>query len=348
MAGKRGLIEQLEAIEQSGGKGTLQIARGKTLDVSSLDRVYFPAQQYTKGDLMRYYALIAPVILPTIAGRPLVLKRSPGGVEGETFFQQKPPAQLPAAVRAESVAGSPGEKKKGTEKGKGKENGAEKGKEKEREEGKLERRIVGGDIATLLYTVQLGCISVDPWLSRMGSIEAADYSVIDLDPGPEASFGRVVEAARLVHDEMERLGIRGVLKSSGSRGLHIYLPLPTATPYDTAAELARAVVARVAGAHPEETTIQRSLGDRPPTAVYLDHLQNARGKSVAGAYCVRAKPGATVSTPLDWSELREALDPHSFTIQTIPARLERQGDLWSAAMRRRNSRRAVESAISTD
>lgn len=338
MAGKRGLIEQLETIEQSGGKGTLQIARGKTLDVSSLDRVYFPAQQYTKGDLMRYYALIAPVILPTIAGRPLVLKRSPGGVEGETFFQQKPPAQLPAVVRAGSVASSPGEKKKGTGKG----------KEKEREEGKLERRIVGGDIATLLYTVQLGCISVDPWLSRMGSIEAADYSVIDLDPGPEASFGRVVEAARQVHDEMERLGIRGVLKSSGSRGLHIYLPLPTATPYDTAAELARAVVARVAVAHPEETTIQRSLGDRPPTAVYLDHLQNARGKSVAGAYCVRAKPGATVSTPLDWSELRKALDPHSFTIQTIPARLERQGDLWSAAMRRRNSRRAVESAISTD
>lgn len=316
--------EQLQAIEQSGGAGTLRVARGKTLDVTSLDKVYFPAVGATKGELMRYYARVAPVILPLIADRPLVLKRSPDGVDGETFFQQKPPARIPAPVRVESIAAQSA--------GGGR--------------GKPERRIVGGEMVTLLYTVQLGCISVDPWFSRVGTIDYPDYAIIDLDPGPEAPFGRVVHAARLVHDEMERLGLRGALKTSGSRGLHIALPLPAGTPYDSALRLAELVATRVAEAHPDAATIKRSLAERPPAAVYLDYLQNARGKSLACAYCVRAKAGATVSTPIDWSELGDALDPGSFTIRSVPGRLEELGDIWGSAMRRANTRRAVASTLS--
>lgn len=318
--------EQLLAIEQSGGSGTLHFGRGKTLDVSKLDKIYFPAVGATKGELMRYYARMAGAILPLMADRPLVLKRSPDGVEGETFFQQKPPARLPEVVRVESIPApsTDGEKRK------------------------PERRIVGGELATLLFTVQIGCISVDPWFSRVGSIEYADYAILDLDPGPEASFGRVVHAAQLVHEEMERLGLRGALKSSGSRGLHISLPLPAGTPYDSALHLAETIARRVAESHPVETTVERSLAERPPAAVYLDYLQNARGKSVACAYCVRAKAGATVSTPLRWSELGDALDPGSFTIRSVPERLEELGDIWSDAMRRANNRRTLASTISRE
>jgi bifunctional non-homologous end joining protein LigD len=323
------VVEQLEAIERAGGSGTIQLARGATLELSKLDKVYFPTLGATKGELMRYYASVAPVILPLMAGRPLVLKRSPEGVGGETFFQQKPPARLPRSVRVESIPAPPAGERGG-------------------QAGRAERRLVGDDLATLLYTVQLGCISVDPWLSRVGSIEQPDYAIIDLDPGPEAAFGRVIHAARLVHEEMERLGLRGALKTSGSRGLHIVLPLPPETSYDAAARLTELIARRVAEAHPEDTTIERSLAERPPAAVYLDYLQNARGKSLACAYCARARAGATVSTPLRWSELGDALDPGSFTIRSVPGRLMELGDVWGETMRRANTRRALTSTLSTE
>jgi bifunctional non-homologous end joining protein LigD len=318
--------EQLQEIENSGGSGTVQVARGKTLELSSLDKIYFPAISATKGELMRYYARVAPLILPLLADRPLVLKRSPEGVEGETFFQQKPPAGIPAIVRVESI---PAPVMDG-------------------ERGKPERRVVGGDLATLLYAVQLGCISMDPWFSRVGNMEHADYAILDLDPGPEAGFAGVVHAARLVHEQLEQLGLRSALKTSGSRGLHIALPLPRGTSYESALRLAESIATRVAAAHPEETTIERSLAERPPAAVYLDYLQNARGKSVACAYCARARKGATVSTPLHWSELGNALDPGSFTIRSVPERLEELGDIWGDAMRRANTRKALASTLSKE
>lgn len=318
--------EQLLTLEHSSGSGGVRVARGKVLELSSLDKLYFPAIGATKGELMRYYARVAPLILPLMAGRPLVLKRSPEGVEGETFFQQKPPARLPDIVRVESIPAPPIDGKRG----------------------KPERRIVGGDLATLLYTVQLGCISVDPWFSRVEDIDHADYAILDLDPGPEAGFARVVLAAQLLHEELDRLGLRAALKTSGSRGLHIALPLPAGTFYDSALRVAELVAKRVAAAHPDEATVERSLAERPPAAVYLDYLQNARGKSVACAYCVRAKAGATVSAPLRWSELGDSLDPASFDIRTLPSRIEEHGDIWGETMRRPNTRRKVESTLSEE
>lgn len=308
--------QQLAVIEHDRGDGTVQIKRGVSLHVSSLGKIYFPDDGYTKGDLMRYYARLSRLILPTMRDRPLVLKRTPDGIEGEAFFQQKAPEHPPAGVRVETVADG----------------------------GKEMRRLIGGNLATLLYLVQLGCISIDPWLSRIRSIEDADYSVLDLDPGPRASFDVVVRVARWIGEELDALGLRAALKTSGAHGIHIVLPLPARVSYETSQLLAQLVAARVAAAHPREATLERSVKDRPAAAVYVDYLQNAAGKSVASAYCVRAVPGATVSTPLDWSELREGLDLQEFTIETVPARVASLGDLWAPAMRRRNTLRAIRAA----
>jgi bifunctional non-homologous end joining protein LigD len=192
-----------------------------------------------------------------------------------------------------------------------------------------------------LYTIQLGAISVDPWHGRVGALEYADYTILDLDPGPRATFARVVETARWVQDELDALGLSGIAKTSGSSGIHIYVPLPPRTSEETALLVAQLIATRVADAHPRDATIERSVKARPPAAVYVDYLQNIRGKTVAGVYSVRARPGATVSTPLQWNEVVPSLDPKSFTIETVPARVRRLGDLWSGAMRTKNSLRGV-------
>ncbi|MBK5187544.1 MAG: DNA ligase D, partial [Gemmatimonadaceae bacterium] len=204
--------QQLAAIERDGGDGTVEIRRGVSLHVSNLGKVYFPDDGYTKGDLMRYYARVAPVILPAIADRPLVLKRTPEGIKGEVFFQQKPPEHAPPVVRVETVV---------------------------TDEGVRAERIVGGDLATLLYTVQIGCVSVDPWESRIDSLDAMDYTILDLDPGPRATFDRVVDVARWVKEELDAHGLRAALKTSGSRGLHIAIPLPLRTRYEAGLLLAQ-------------------------------------------------------------------------------------------------------------
>jgi bifunctional non-homologous end joining protein LigD len=315
---KAGSVEQqLAAIEQDGGDGDVEIKRGVSLHVSSLDKVYFPGDGYTKGDVMRYYARVAPFILPAIADRPLVLKRTPEGIKGEVFFQQKPPQHVPKVVRVETV---------------------------ENDEGVRAERIVGGDLATLLYTAQIGCISVDPWESRIDSLDSMDFTILDLDPGPRATFERVVDVARWVKEELDASGLRAALKTSGSRGLHIAIPLPLRTPYEAGLLLAQLIATRVASAHPKEATVERSVKSRPPTAIYVDYLQNVKGKSVAGAYCVRARDGAMVSTPLQWKELNASLDPRALTIETVPERIVKLGDIWGSALKTRNTGAALRAA----
>jgi bifunctional non-homologous end joining protein LigD len=309
--------QQLTAIERDGGDGTVQIKRGLALRVSSLGKIYFPDDGYTKGDVMRYYARIAPQILPVIADRPLVLKRTPEGIGGEVFFQQKPPEHVPPVVRVGTVVN---------------------------DDGVSAERIVGGDLATLLYTVQIGCVSVDPWESRIDSLDAMDYTILDLDPGPRATFDRVVEVARWVKEELDERGLRAAVKTSGSRGLHVVIPLPLRTPYEAGLLLAQLIATRVADAHKRDATVERSVKARPPAAVYVDYLQNVKGKSVAGAYCVRAKPGATVSTPLQWKELNGRLDPRELTIETVPRRIVKLGDIWSSALKTRNTGAAIRAA----
>jgi bifunctional non-homologous end joining protein LigD len=311
---KSGLLEQLSSIEKARGDGALDFGGGEKLKVSNLDKIFFPTGKYTKGDVMRYYTRIADFILPTIQDRPLVLKRFPNGIDGESFYQQKASESTPPGVRVEVITTDGGDK---------------------------QPRIIGGDLLTLLYTIQLGAISVDPWHSRVQSLEYADYTIIDLDPGPRANFARVVQAARWAKEVIDGFGLHAAIKTSGSTGLHIYLPLPPNTPNEAATLVAQMIATKVADAHPKEATIERSLKARGAATVYVDYLQNIRGKTVAGPYCVRAKPGAPVSTPLKWTELTDGLDPREFHLGNAAERFEKFGDIWNEAMRKKNSLRAL-------
>jgi bifunctional non-homologous end joining protein LigD len=311
------IVEQLEAIAESGGSGVLRFPNGGTLEITSLDKVFFPKDGHTKGDLLRYYATMSEVVLPVIEDRPLVLKRYPNGIHGQSFYQQKAGEEVPDGVRVEIV---------------------------KNDEGEEQRRFIGGDLQTLLYTIQLGAVSFDPWHSRIQSCDYADYTILDLDPGPRAHFDRVVDVALWVKEELDALGLRGAVKTSGSSGIHVYLPLPPGIPNEAALLLAQLIATRVAEKHPKEATTERSVKARPPASVYVDYLQNIRGKTVAGAYAVRARDGATVSTPLEWKELNDKLDPRDFTIESVPDRMRRLGDLWAMAMKRRNTARALREA----
>jgi bifunctional non-homologous end joining protein LigD len=307
------LLAQIDEIEERGGEAQLDVAKGVSLDVTNLGKVFFPRKKLTKGDLMRYYVKVAPYVLPVMNDRPLVLKRFPNGVDAPSFFQQNA-GEPPPLVRTETI---------------------------HTQGGSTNLRIVGGDLVTLLYTVQLGSISVDPWHARVQSLDFADYSIIDLDPGPRATFARVVEVARWVKETMDSLGLHGAIKTSGSRGLHIYLPLPPKTPNEAATLVAQIVATRVSEQHPKEATIERFVKARGATQVYVDYLQNIIGKTVAGAYSARANQDAMVSTPIEWDELDDDLDPHDFTIETAPGRFDRTGDIWSENLRKKNSLRAL-------
>jgi bifunctional non-homologous end joining protein LigD len=298
------VVQQLEIIERDGGAGVIELDSGP-LEVSNLDKVFFPSTGHTKGDVMRYYTWMSPYLLPAIAGRPLVMKRFPNGVQGKAFYQQRAPADPPASVRTEPVV----------------------------DDGlTLQRRLIGGDLATLLYIVQLGAISIDPWHSRARSVKYADYAIVDLDPGPRAPFARVVEVACAVKDVLDDLGLHAVPKTSGASGLHIVIPFGPQVPNDAAKTLAEFIATRVVERKPKIATIERWVNSRPAGAVYVDFLQNIRGKTVAGVYSVRAQRAPTVSTPLWWEEVGKSLDPRDFTIDTVPERIRTLGDLWAAGM----------------
>lgn len=308
------IAHRIQELEDNSNGGELELPSG-TLEISNLSKVFYPATRTTKGDLMRYYALVSPQLLPAIADRPLVMKRYPNGVRGKSFYQQRAPEEVPTGVRTATVS----------------------------DEGMTtQRKIIGGDLATLLYLVQLGAISIDPWHSRIGSIRYADYAIIDLDPGPRAPFSRVIEVALAVKESLDELGLHGVPKTSGASGLHVVLPLPPHLPNDGARMVAEIVARRVAERHPKIATVERSVGARPRGAIYVDYLQNIRGKTVAGVYSARAESRPTVSTPLVWDELTSDLDPTDFTIDVVPDRIREHGDLWAKGMRRANSLRKLD------
>jgi bifunctional non-homologous end joining protein LigD len=304
------VVDRLEELERSGEDGTVELGRGAVLSVSSLGKIFFPRERFTKGDVMRYYARVEEFILPVMRDRPLVLKRYPNGIEGESFYQQKAPDRVPPGVRVETI---------------------------QNERGERQRRLIGGDLATLLYTIQLGAISVDPWHSRVPKLEKADFTILDLDPGPKAPFSRVIEVAKLVHEEVEALNLTAGVKTSGASGMHIVIPLEPAVSDESAVLAAQIIATRVATRASTIATVERSVGARPAGAIYVDYLQNIRAKTVAAAYSARAKPGATVSTPLEWKEVDSGLDPRDFTIETVPDRLRRRGDIWARVTQRGNS-----------
>jgi len=313
----RDVEAQLRQLQRERTDGTLTFGRGASLHVSSLDKIFFEDSGTTKGDVMQYYAHVAPILLPLLEGRPLILKRFPNGISGSSFFQQNAGA-TPENVRVAEVAS---------------------------EDATRATRIIGGDLPTLLYTVQLGTIAVHPWQSRLPTIEFPDYSTIDLDPGKGVPFENVIELAGRIRDELESLELAAALKTSGSRGLHIVVPLPARTTYARSAAVAEKIAAIVTAKYPRLATLERSLQRRPNGTIYVDAQQNARGKSVASAYSVRERAGAPVSAPLRWNELERNLQIQNFTIATMRRRIDAVGDLWGEALKRRNPKRVIDRVL---
>jgi bifunctional non-homologous end joining protein LigD len=300
-ANVRSLLAKIDDIADRGGTGVLDLPGGQRLDVTNLGKIFWPELKLTKGDLLRHYVRVAPYLLPALADRPLVMKRYPNGIHGQPFYQHRAAAKLPPNVRVQEVSSE------------------------------TERRphLIGGDLFTLLYTAQLASISQDPWFSRAGSDAQIDHAAIDLDPPDEAPFAKVRDLARFVHEELARMKAVGFPKTSGSRGLHIYIPMPPRTPYEAGLIFCQIVATRVAQRHPDLGTIERSLAGRHGR-IYLDYMQNMRGKTLASVYSPRANAFAGVSTPLTWDEVDEDISPRDFTIPTFAARLEAVGDLWAA------------------
>ena len=301
------VVGQLRALEDARRDGTIELPGGERLGVTNLAKIFWPEGTLTKGDLLRYYATVSDLILPAVADRPLVMKRFPNGVDGMAFYQQRSRQEKPpAGVRIETLPPD-----------------IEPISEPDA------RRFIGGSLITLLYMTQIAAISQDPWFSRVQSPLDADYVALDLDPGDGTPFARVLDVARWVHDELEKLGVPAVPKTSGSRGLHVYIPLPPGTSYESGRLFCEIVATMIAARHPKTATVERTVRARPRGTVYVDYLQNILGKTLATAYSARATKFAGVSTPLTWKEIHADIDPRAFTIVTAPARFREVGDLWA-------------------
>jgi bifunctional non-homologous end joining protein LigD len=299
--------DQLSSLEQARRDGVVTLPNGDSVKVTNLAKVFWPDGKITKGDLLRYYVEVSPYILPAVEDRPLVMKRFPNGIKAPAFYQQRSREEKPpSGVRIETL-----------------DDELDPIKEEDA------RRFVGGSLTTLLYMTQIAAISQDPWFSRVQSPLYADHVAIDLDPGEGATFKHVLDVARWTRDELGALRIPGVPKTSGSRGLHIYIPLPPKTTYESGQLLCLIVATIVSSKHPKTATIERTVRARPRGTVYVDYLQNILGKTLATAYSARASDFAGVSTPLTWKEVDEGVDPRDFTIGTAPARFAKVGDLWA-------------------
>lgn len=278
---------------------------GREVSLTHLTKPFWPRQGYAKFDLVDYYYRVAPFIIPHLAGRPLTLKRYPDGFGSKPFFQKEAPPETPEWVARVAIPS--------------------------REKGADVDHIICGDTATLLFLANSGCISQNPWLSRSGSLDSPDFIVFDLDPADDGDFARCIEAALLVRDQLAGFGLRGYPKTSGASGIHVYVPLKAGYSYEQARQFARAVAILCREARPDLVSLESAIARRD-APVYLDILQNSRGKTVAAVYSVRARDGAPVATPLAWEEVRPGLCPSDFTIAGIFDRLAARGDLFAPVL----------------
>ena len=295
------IITQLNDLEKARKNGLLKLPDGDTLEVTNLHKIFWPKIKKTKGDLLRHYARVAPYILPVVDERPLVMKRLPNGVEGPSFYQHRAPEPVPPGVRIETLPIDD-----------------------------VPARLIGGSLKTLLYMAQLASISMDPFFSKVDALDDADQVAIDLDPQPGATFSQILDVARWVQEELDRVKVQGFPKTSGSEGLHVFIPLPPGTPYTAGMLFCQIIATVVAAKHPKVATVERTVRRRKDGTVYVDYLQNIQGKTLACAYSARGSAFAGVSTPLTWKEIHGAPKPQDFTIDTIAARIKKVGDLWDA------------------
>ncbi|TPE42426.1 DNA ligase D [Pontibacter mangrovi] len=276
---------------------------GQEVSLSSLDKLYWPDEHITKGDLIDYYQSIADVLIPYLQDRPQSLFRYPNGITKPGFVQKDIP-HTPEWVRTVKL--------------------------KAESTGEEVAYLVVDNKATLAYMNNLGCIQLNPWNSRIASLEKPDYMVLDLDPG-ENTYDEVVEVALAAKEVLDRAGATAYVKTSGATGMHIFVPLAAKYSFDQARQFAHIVAQLVHKKLPKLTSLARNPKERQEK-VYLDFLQNAIGQTIASAYSARPKPGATVSTPLDWREVKPGLSPEAFTIKNVPARIAQKGDLFKGVL----------------
>jgi bifunctional non-homologous end joining protein LigD len=259
---------------------------------TNLDKPFWPAEGYTKGDLLAYYDAIWPAIAPYLRDRPIVMTRYPDGIEGKSFFQHNAPEFAPEWVHTCRIDDK--------------------------------TYFVLNERDALLYVINLGCIPLHMWSARTTDIEHPDWAILDLDP-KGAPRKDVIPIARAIHSLLEPVGVPHYIKTSGQDGLHVLIPLGGALTHDEATAFAEVLARLVAGKLPTIATVARQTRDRGGK-VYVDYLQNGRGKTIAAPFSARPRAGAPVSTPLEWSEVGTRLDPARFTIRTVPPRMRKRAD----------------------
>jgi bifunctional non-homologous end joining protein LigD len=307
---KGGMIvtaEEFLALVRPKGDLTLQVGRER-VSLTSLDRVYWPDQKLTKFDLLCYYLKVADLIMPFLKDRPAILQRWPRGINAPMFFQQDLES-APDFVKTVRLTN---------------------------QEGRDLDYGVYTTIGSMLHFVNLGTIEQHPWHSTIKHLDKPDWIAIDLDP-KKAPWENVLQVALVVKEVADEIGLEVFPKTSGSSGIHIYVPLKPANEYDKAAEFARLFATEVAQRAPKIATVERTIAKRAETQVYVDWMQNARGKSLAAIFTARAKPKATVSMPLTWKQISKGVKITDFTITNVPDLLKKKGDAWADFFKKRQA-----------
>jgi bifunctional non-homologous end joining protein LigD len=278
---------------------------GRSIKFTNLNKVWFPNDGYTKRDVLNYYDAVADLIIPHLRDRPLSLKRYPNGIHQEFFFQKNIPDVYPEWLRIEPIHSE--------------------------HRGEPIRYVIANDRSTLLYLTNLGCIDQNPWMSRIGTLENPDYVLIDLDP-VSCSFDKIVQAALLVKEVLDDIGLAGYPKTTGGDGMHVYVPIEPKYTYEQARSFGEILSQLVIARNKSLFTTPRAVAKRQKNRVYFDYLQLSLSETIAATYVVRAHDGAPVATPLDWAEVKKGLTPQQFHIRNAVERFRQVGDLFEPVL----------------
>ncbi|HVZ95757.1 MAG TPA: non-homologous end-joining DNA ligase [Chitinophagaceae bacterium] len=276
------------------------------LKTTHLSKIFFPEDGVTKGDIIDYYISISGYILPYLKDRPESLLRHPNGIHEQGFFQKDAADIIPSFAKSKKIFSESNQKEVDY--------------------------IVCNNVATLIYLNNLGCIELNPWHSTISNLSKPDYLIIDIDPSSENTFNDVVEVALAVKEILDKAGATSFCKTSGATGMHVYVPVQKKYSYEQVKEFAHLVCVLVVGQMKDSTTLERNLQKRSSKKIYMDYLQNSEGQTIAAAYSLRPKVGATVSTPLQWKEVKKGLSPHQFTIYNVLQRVQKKGDLFEGVL----------------
>ncbi len=279
------------------------------MQLTNLQKVFFPGLGLTKRDLLQYYLDVSPWLLPHLENRAMVMKRYPNGISGEFFFMKRAPSPRPPSIPVCSI---------------------------EHGSGNVIDFPVIQHLSSLLWVVNLGCIDLNPWSARCDDVDRPDYLHFDLDPVPGASFARVLETALIVREALESLKIKSYAKTTGSRGIHVYVGIERGPTQKQVWTFAKALAKALESRHPKVITAEYRIAKRPRGRVLVDYNQNAWNRTLASVYSVRPKPTATVSAPVTWDEVKQGVRIEDFTVANVPARLRKIGDLWKPLLEKTN------------